>query len=221
MRELCLFPLHTVLFPGMPLPLHIFEARYRTMIQHCIDENHQFGVVLIRQGLEALGPLAKPYHIGCTANIIRVEKLDDGRMNILTIGEERFRVRSLKDDLPYLTAGVEEIPIDLPHSLSVIRGIRLFHPWLLKYLRTLNTLKDEDLHLDLKHFDFPEDPLMLLYMAASLLQVPLNEKQELLESETAAHLLYRLARLYRREISIINHTKDISPSQANQSSWFN
>lgn len=221
MRDLCLFPLHTVLFPGMPLPLHIFEARYRAMIQHCIHEKQPFGVVLIRQGLEALGPLAKPYHVGCTANILQVEQMDDGRMNILTMGDERFQVRSLNTDLPYLTAKVEEIPMDIPHSLTVARGVRLFRPWILHYLRLLNTLGDEDLHLDLKHVELPEDPLMTLYMAASLVQVPLNEKQELLESETAAHLLYRLGRVYRREISIIDHLKDVPPSQANHAAWFN
>jgi len=72
MFELPLFPLNTVLYPGTPLYLHIFEPRYQRMINLCLNEHRPFGVVLIRHGQEALGPLAEPYRIGCTADIIRV-----------------------------------------------------------------------------------------------------------------------------------------------------
>jgi Lon protease-like protein len=95
MFELPLFPLNTVLFPGMPLPLRIFEERYKLMIRFCIENNQPFGVVLIRQGLEALGRLAEPYEIGCTARIIEVEPLAKGQMNISTLGEKRFRICQL------------------------------------------------------------------------------------------------------------------------------
>lgn len=221
MREICLFPLHTVLFPGMPLPLHIFEARYRLMIQRCISENQPFGVVLIRQGLEALGPLAKPYTVGCTANIVQAERLEDGRLNILTLGEERFKIHSLSYELPYLTATVEIYPMEEPHTIAVARGVRNFQPWIFRYLQTLNSLSDEELHVEIHHLDLPEDPLVKLYMAASLLQIPLHEKQDLLESETTAHLLYKLTRLYRREISVINYQKKSTSNQANISAWLN
>ena len=86
MFELPLFPLNTVLFPGMPLPLHIFEDRYKQMINNCLEEKEPFGVVLIRNGKEALGPLAQPHSIGCTARIVEVQKLSDGRMNITSVG---------------------------------------------------------------------------------------------------------------------------------------
>ena len=90
MYELALFPLFTVLFPGMPLHLHIFEPRYRLMIQRCLEANQPFGVVLIRKGEEAMGPLAEPYITGCTARIARTERLRDGSMNLTVLGEERF-----------------------------------------------------------------------------------------------------------------------------------
>ena len=67
MFELPLFPLNIVLFPGMPLSLHIFEDRYKLLIGKCLQERQPFGVVLIKKGIEALGPLAEPHHIGCTA----------------------------------------------------------------------------------------------------------------------------------------------------------
>lgn len=191
------------------------------MIQRCISENQPFGIVLIQQGLEASGPLAKPYTIGCTASIIQVEKLEDGRMNILTIGEERFKIKSLNYDLPYLTAMVEIFPMEEPHTIAVARGVRIFEPWIYRYIRTLNSLSDEELHVDIQHLELPEDPLVKLYLAASLLQIPLHEKQDLLESETTAHLLYKLTRLYRREISVINYQKKTTPNQANLSAWLN
>ncbi len=78
MFEIPLFPLNTVLFPGTPIHLHIFEERYKQMINLCLQEQRPFGVVLIRNGMEALGPLAEPFHIGCTAEIAHVERLEDG-----------------------------------------------------------------------------------------------------------------------------------------------
>src|SRR5687767_13844296 len=103
MTELPLFPLNTVLFPAMPLKLHIFEERYKTMINECIDNNSPFGVLLIDTGADSGGPLAKPHLIGCTAHITRVQRLPFGRMNIMAVGRERFRVNALFQNKPYLS----------------------------------------------------------------------------------------------------------------------
>src|SRR6185503_19425073 len=100
--ELRLFPLNTVLFPGMRMPLHIFEERYRLMIRECIEQDAPFGVLLIREG-EETGGSAVPHGVGTTARITQVEYLDDGRMNIFTIGQERFRLSELSTDREYLT----------------------------------------------------------------------------------------------------------------------
>ncbi len=221
MRELCLFPLHTVLFPGMPLPLHIFEPRYLDMIGRCQKENRPFGVLLIKQGVEAFGPLAKPHLIGCTANIVQVDRLEDGRLNIMAIGEERFRVHALNHDRAYLTGQVESLPMDTPQTLQVIRGVRVLRPWVTAYLRLIAALAEEDLNLNLKLWDLPDDPLMLMYMAAALLQIPSNEKQELLEAETANHLLHKITRLYRRELAVLNSLREVSPEKANYAAWLN
>src|SRR5437764_6113246 len=91
-RVLPLFPLEqVVLFPGMSLPLRIFEERYKVMIGACHVTDQLFGVLLIRSGSEVGAP-AVPERIGCTARMLRVDRLPDGRMNILTIGEQRFRL---------------------------------------------------------------------------------------------------------------------------------
>src|SRR5579864_9042638 len=93
-RVLPLFPLEqVVLFPGMSLPLRIFEERYKVMIGACQVTDQLFGVVLIKTGSE-VGEPAEPERIGCTARMMRVDRLPDGRMHILTIGEQRFELTS-------------------------------------------------------------------------------------------------------------------------------
>src|SRR2546423_2082962 len=104
--DLALFPLQTVLFPGMKLPLHIFEERYKLMVRECIDEQAPFGVVLIHTG-EEVGEAPVPHNVGTTAKITDVETLDEGRMNLLTIGVERFRIIAVTTTSPYLRGEVE------------------------------------------------------------------------------------------------------------------
>jgi len=95
-----LFPLEVVLFPGIPLPLHIFEPRYKLMVRRCLGEQSEFGVILARADGMA--------RVGCTAEIIKVVKeYEDGRMDILTIGQNAYRVLEVFNQQPYLEAAVE------------------------------------------------------------------------------------------------------------------
>jgi Lon protease-like protein len=86
--ELPLFPLNTVLFPGMVLPLHIFEDRYRLMINQCIERNRDFGVLLVGPDLAGQGTVSV-HAIGTSARITKIQRLADGRMDIITTGLER------------------------------------------------------------------------------------------------------------------------------------
>ena len=98
-----LFPLQVVLFPGMSLPLHIFEPRYKQMIRHCLEQKQEFGVVLAREEGVA--------GVGCSADILKVVKqYEDGRMDILTVGQSRFRLLQVFEDLPYFQGKVELLP---------------------------------------------------------------------------------------------------------------
>src|SRR5690606_11558427 len=128
MYEIPLFPLNVVLFPGMPLPLHIFEERYKTMIADCIRENRPFGVVLIEEGSAEQGPLAKPVAIGCTAEIAQVQPLDEGRMFIMTVGRERFRIVRLEYGKPYLVGLVEAAPLDTADEEWEANGAESLEP---------------------------------------------------------------------------------------------
>ncbi len=107
--KLPLFPLNSVLFPGATMPLHIFEERYKLMIGRCLQSGSPFGVLLIRSGNE-VGEAAEPFEVGTTARIIRIQHLDEGRMNLVCLGEQRFRLRRTLRETPYLVGEVE--PLD-------------------------------------------------------------------------------------------------------------
>ena len=107
--ELPLFPLNSVLFPGATLPLHIFEERYKLMIGRCLQSDSPFGVLLIRSGNE-VGEATEPFEVGTTARIVRAQHLDEGRMNLVCLGERRFRLLRKLRDTPYLVGEVE--PLD-------------------------------------------------------------------------------------------------------------
>jgi len=216
MFELPLFPLNTVLFPGMPLPLHIFEDRYKQMIGECLEGERLFGVVLIRNGSEALGPLAEPHTVGCTARIMETQPLEEGRMQITAIGERRFRILSLKYDLPYLVGEVEFHPIMVESPEELQPAADKLTPKVRQYIDLLKQIEVVDLNPD----NLPQDPLMLGHLAPVLLQMPPGEKQTLLNSESALELLISTNQFYTREIAflraIIERGKDQSQYPVSQ-----
>jgi uncharacterized protein len=204
--ELPLFPLNTVLFPGTPIHLHIFEERYKRMIRMCLDEQRPFGVVLIRRGAEALGLLAEPHTVGCTAKIINSQQLEQGRMNIVALGQDRFRILSLDSRaFPYLNGIVELFPIEAGDPVEITRcGDRLRG----QVRRLIQTqLKAAGQMLDITNL--PEDPVELAYLAASVLQISVDQKQQLLQIVQAEDLIDRVRFYYRREQalteSILSH----------------
>jgi len=172
---LALFPLNTVLFPGMPLPLHIFEERYKLMIGRCIDEKRPFGVVLIQSGPEVGGPCV-PHRVGTTAHIAAVRRLDDGRMNLIAIGQERFRVLEWVRQEPYMVARVEAL-VDAEPDAEVATLAAAVRATLVVYLRDLFTLLDQPQ----EELEIPSEPGRLSMVAAAVLQIPMGERQALLQ----------------------------------------
>ena len=200
MYELPLFPLNTVLFPGMPLQLHIFEDRYKMMVRRCLNYKEPFGVVLIRKGEEALGPLAEPYSVGCSANIVQSEQLSEGRLNLLAVGVERFRTLSLDTHQePYLVGIVEPLIFSDEDTSEGKKGVKQLQPWLLRYLKILSQKDDFQVDLD----ELPEEPVAVAYLAAVALQVSQAEKQDFLGREQVVGLLNELKQAYRRELGIL------------------
>jgi Lon protease-like protein len=199
MFDLPLFPLNTVLFPGMPLSLHIFEERYKRMIQACIESSAPFGVVLIKQGLESQGPLAEPYDIGCTARIIEIQPLKEDRMNIVALGQQRFRILALNHQESYLVGQVELYPLHESNRKYIEETSNRLYPWVKRYMDILSQVSGTKLESE----HLPNDPLALAYLAAVLLQVPPDKKQSLLAAQAAADFVREMYDLYRREVVLL------------------
>lgn len=212
MFELPLFPLNTVLFPGMPLHLHIFEERYKKMIQLCLERSVPFGVVLIRQGVEAFGPVAEPYPVGCTARIIEMEPLSEGRMNIVAVGQERFRTVLLDSKkAAFLTGIVQPFPLSDANVDSIEEAGKRLKPWVKRYLEILAHSENVEVEIP----EIPDDPQTLAYLAAISLQVPNKVKQEFLSEETTTDLLEKLSTAYRREVALVRGAMERKPDSTN------
>jgi Lon protease-like protein len=112
--EIPLFPLHTVLCPGIALPLHIFEPRYRLMIERCVRLDQPFGIVLIREGREVGGDTVAIAGVGTLAEIRQVTKLPDGRYDLLVVGSQRFAIEEVDPERePWIMATVTPLDDDL------------------------------------------------------------------------------------------------------------
>jgi Lon protease-like protein len=173
--DLRLFPLQTVLFPGMRMPLHIFEERYKLMIRECIEEDAPFGVVLIRAGAE-VGGGAVPYNTGVTARIAQVEYLEDGRMNLFTIGEQRFRINTLYTDREFLRGDIDIIEQE-PASASAFEAMPRASELFNEYLKIYLALSDQFT----RGVGLPDDPGEAADYIATRTEAPPETKQQWLE----------------------------------------
>ena len=169
---IALFPLHTVLFPGGPLPLRIFETRYTDMVRRCMREQQPFGVVLIQEGDEA-GPVATTATIGCSVRIADFYTLKDGLLGISCVGERKFRVLRVWRAADGLNMGevawldaepARALPQEYEHLGATVR-------------RAVDELPQQYQHVE-KHF---EDATWVGARLTELLPIELNDKQLLLE----------------------------------------
>lgn len=191
-RELPLFPLpELVLFPGRRLPLHIFELRYRMLMNTILQGDRRFGVLMIDP---ATGEIAK---IGCCAEIIHYQRMPDDRMKIMTLGQQRFRVLNYVRETPYRVGLVEWIE-DAPAEESL-------EPLATEVDRLLRDVVRLSAKLTSQDIDFPDSvpelPLELSYWVASTLQGVSTEQQALLEMQNT------LTRL-EREAEILTSTRN-------------
>jgi Lon protease-like protein len=178
------------------LPLRIFEERYKVMIAACQVTDQQFGVLLIRSG-EEVGAPAVPERVGCTARMVHVERLPEGRMNIMTVGERRFRLigpaRTTADgyligDVRFLEDGAATPPPELVSAVS--REFEKYQAAALSLRKLLSAPPRADV---------PSDPLALSYRIAASLHVHPRERQQLLELDDVAARLQQELTLLKRE----------------------
>lgn len=185
-EELPLFPLNTVLFPGMPLPLHIFEYRYREMIAFCSENEKEFGVVLIKEGTE-VGEPATPFEVGTMARIVGIDRLEDGRMNIVTVGTRRFRLVNFSPDKEsYIVGDIEPLPDENadadPSTAPLAQEVS-------GLLRRYAALVQAALEQELTPLELPGNPEALSYLAGGTLRIRNRERQRLLELPSTASRL--------------------------------
>jgi hypothetical protein len=179
-----LFPLHTVLFPGGPLPLRIFETRYTDMVSRCLRDQRPFGVLLIQEGEEA-GAVASTASVGCTARIVDFNPLPDGLLGISCVGERKFRVQRVWRAGDGLNLGEVTWLTDEPQLLVPAEFARLTD-----VVRRAVSELDEHYELVEKKFD---DASWVGSRLAELLPVDPSEKQVLLEIEDPIRRLEALA----------------------------
>jgi Lon protease-like protein len=210
-----LFPLSHVLLPGMPLPLHVFEPRYRDLLTDLAagEGTGSFGVVALRSGTETLSgsPGSAPPEledVGTIAEILEVETADDGTSDLLSVGSRRFRIDSLlAEGKAYLRAHITYLGEDdgalTAEQQSRARGLIEVYDAMLTRLAGRAT-----------GAELPSDPNQLSYQIAARLPLPPEERQALLTEPTTADRLVRLARLLRREIALLQGTRSIAVSPA-------
>jgi Lon protease-like protein len=185
--RLPIFPLSVVLFPGTPLPLHIFEPRYRQMLADCLAGDRRFGITPTGNADE----MPDPGTVGCIAEIRVNQELPDGRSNIIVFGGERFVLTGpVADATPYYVAMVqtfEDEPGTEPQDESPVRLRELFTGYY-ALLRQLNDIEPEDPSL-------PDDPLGLSFHVAAAIDCDPGVKQRLLVERSTARRLQALLML--------------------------
>src|SRR5712692_8726177 len=198
-----LFPLGTVLFPGLLLPLHIFEQRYRQLVSDLLagPEPRRFGVIAIRKGRETgVDGISALHQIGCTATLREVAEQEDGRFHLMTVGTQRFRIASLdSESQPYLQGEVdllaEEVGDEAAAGLAaqaVQRGFR-------GYVEALASRESVEVSVP----ELPDEPLLLSYLVAASMILDLSVRQDLLAEPDAERRLGAERALLARETTML------------------
>lgn len=202
---LSLFPLGTVLFPGLLLPLHVFEERYRDLVRDLLElpeEERQFGVIAIREGREVdADGITALYDVGCTARLRQVESYEDGRFDLVTVGSQRFRLRELHEDRPYLTGEVDWLPDDpgdLGEAQVLSQAVRTAFG---VYLGALSQASGQGIEAP----ELPAEPLVLSHLVGATMLLDLADRQDLLAQPDGRSRLRRELSLLRREAGFLHN----------------
>ncbi len=220
-EPLPLFPLNTVLFPGIVMPLHIFEDRYRLLVRDLIalppDAAREFGVVAIKVGYE-VG--ARGVHTiqrtGCAALVTEVTANPDGSFEIMVIGRRRFHVESLDPSHEYLRADVEWLPdgaegnpADAQQAADIARVLFDVYRGAVAQLRGDDVLEG----------DTPTDPVDLSYTLAAALVLNLAERQNLLEAPDVTSRLQLGTSMMRSELHAITAIPSLPATMMARTQW--
>ncbi|MGW6456931.1 LON peptidase substrate-binding domain-containing protein [Streptomyces sp. NPDC055078] len=225
--RLPLFPLNSVLFPGLVLPLNVFEERYRAMMHELLktdeSEPRRFAVVAIRDGREVAStapglpdPTARPergpaagfgddpiqafHEVGCIADAATIREREDGSFEVLATGTTRVRLLSVDASGPFLTAELEELPEDTGEGAATLAegALRAFR----NYQKRLAGARERSLSTNA---DLPDEPSVVSYLVAAATVLDTPTQQRLLEAPDAAARLRAELELLRAETAVIRH----------------
>jgi len=218
-----MFPLNTVLFPGMTMELHVFEDRYRALVHHLLtipDRSQRlFGVVAIREGYEVGSHGVQSLHrVGCVAQMTTVVPAEDGRFDIGIVGRERFHLRAIDTSLPYLVGTVETMPDASDPaarpgrtSVAAARARETFSV----YRSRVSEVRGADV-LDV---ELPDDPVYLSYTLAATCLLTLRERQALIETGSADERLVLLRNAMREEMRAMRALASLPATEVSRTGW--
>lgn len=213
-----MFPLNAVVFPGVVVPLHIFEDRYRALVRDLLAEPEAaarvFGIVAIREGYE-IGDhgVQSSYRVGTLVQLTAHHRLDDGRFDIEVVGRQRLRLMSMETGGEYFRGEVELLAdstsAQTPAAATAARAVHE------EYRALLGALRGEDPISG----DLPEDPEYLSYTLAASSLLPMPERQQLLEADSAADRLDLLTGMLRGEIRAIRALPSLPATELARTRW--
>jgi uncharacterized protein len=197
-----LFPLGAVLYPGLVLPLHIFEERYRQLVRELLagPAPRCFGVIAIRKGRETgVDGVSALYEIGCTATLRQVTEHDDGRFDLVTVGTRRFRLMGLDHSQPYLRGEIDLLAEETGEEAAAVLAAQAVQRAFRYYLDLLATRGAARVKVP----DLPDDPVLLSYLVAASMITDLSDRQRLLAEPDALRRLAAEHGLLARETSML------------------
>jgi Lon protease-like protein len=197
-----LFPLGTVLFPGLVLPLHIFEERYRQLVRDLLDgpEPRQFGVIAIKEGRETgIEGVSALFEVGCVAIVREVTELPDGRYELLTVGTDRFRLRTLDHPKPYPVGQIDLLDEPIGDETSTKLAVGAVQRGFRGYLDVLAAQGSATISVP----ELPDEPILLSYLVAASVIIDLPERQRLLAEPDALRRLTAERSLLAKETAML------------------
>lgn len=197
-RELPIFPLPVVLFPGMPMPLHIFEERYRKMLADVRASNSLFGLSYFDAGSSG-SDIPPAGHIGCVAEVTETQALPDGRSNLLAVGVIRYEAESYVDrGDPYLVVRPNYFEDDQENESALTMSSRDVATMFMRVANSIRVMNDERGSLP----DISDtDPQRLSFLVAAAMEIEADTKQQLLELRSTSERLNKLRDLLVRVVA--------------------
>jgi hypothetical protein len=215
-----IFPLNAVVFPGVTVPLHVFEDRYRALVHHLLTiaakPDRLFGIVAIREGYEVgTHGVHSVHRVGCVVQMTSVEPYPDGRFDIEVVGRRRLRMDGLDTSGPFLVGDVETVEEPPDTSAAAAQEADRARETFEEYRRRLSEMRGDDV-LD---GELPRDPEYLSYSLAATCLLTLRERQELLESPTAIERLTMLRHALHEEMRAMAAIPSLPATEVARTAW--